>query len=98
MEWKYYADEAFRHKLANTLKPSQVKAEDYDCIYFAGGHGVVFDFVDNKEIHEIARKIYEKGGVVSSVCHGAVGLINLRLSNGDYLIKGKKVTAFSNAE
>ena len=74
-----------------------MKAEDYDLIYYSGGHGVIYDFPDNKEIQEIARKIYEKGGIVSSVCHGAVGLLNIKLTNGDYLIKGKNVTGFSNS-
>lgn len=49
-------------------------------------------------MQEIARHIYEKGGIVSSVCHGAVGLLNIKLSTGELLIKGKKLTAFSNNE
>jgi hypothetical protein len=57
-DWHYYADPTFRHKLGNTLNPSQVQAENYDVIYYAGGHGVVYDFVENKEIQEISRKIY----------------------------------------
>lgn len=48
IDWQYYSDPKFRQKLANTLKPSEVKAEDYKVIYYAGGHGTVFDFVDNK--------------------------------------------------
>lgn len=96
IDWQYYADPKFRHKLANTLKPSEIKADDYQVIYYAGGHGTVFDFVDNKELQEITKQIYEKGGIVSGVCHGPVGLLNIKLSNGDYLVKDKKVTAFSN--
>ena len=48
VDWEYYADPKFRSKLANTLKPSEVKPEDYFVIYYAGGHGTVFDFPDNK--------------------------------------------------
>ncbi len=48
IDWKWYSDPTFRKLLANTLKPSEVKAENYDAIYFSGGHGVVFDFPDNK--------------------------------------------------
>lgn len=98
VDWKWYADEGFRHRLGHTHKPSEINPEHYDLIYFAGGHGVVFDFPDNKELIEIARHIYEKGGVVSSVCHGVVGLLNIKLSTGDLLIKGKKITGFSNSE
>lgn len=98
VDWKYYADKDFREKLANAMKPGEIKAEDYDVIYFAGGHGVVWDFPDNAELQEISRKIYENGGIVSSVCHGAVGLFNIKLSDGSLLINEKTLTGFSNQE
>ena len=98
VDWKYYADENFRNKLANTMKPEEVQASDYDVVYYAGGHGVVWDFPDDKGLQNIARSIYENNGVVSSVCHGAVGLFNVTLSDGSLLIKGKTVTGFSNSE
>ncbi|WP_106917652.1 type 1 glutamine amidotransferase domain-containing protein [Chryseobacterium aurantiacum] len=98
VDWKYYADDIFRDKLANTLKPEDITPKDYGIIYYAGGHGVVWDFPDNKELQEIARSIYEDGGIVSSVCHGAVGLFNVKLSDGENLINGKTLTGFSNSE
>lgn len=99
VDWEYYANPTFRHKLANTHKPEEIIASQYSCIYYAGGHGVVFDFLENAKLQEISREIYEKNhGVVSSVCHGAVGLINIKLSDGEYLVKGKKLTGFSNNE
>lgn len=75
-----------------------VKDRDYDIIYFAGGHGAMWDLKDDKYLQKIASNVYEKGGIVSSVCHGAAALVDLKLKNGDYLIKNKKVAAFSNAE
>lgn len=98
IDWEYYHDKTFREKLANTKKPSEINAADYDVIYFAGGHGVIWDFPDNQQLQEISRKIYENGGVVSSVCHGAVGLLNIKLPDGKLLIEGKKLTGFSNEE
>ena len=80
------------------MKPEEVKPEDYSVIYYAGGHGTVFDFPDNVQLQKIAAQIYEHGGIVSAVCHGPVGLLNIKLSNGENLIKGKKVTGFSNEE
>jgi len=97
-EWKYYADEKFRFKLGHSLKPEEVKPENYSVIYFAGGHGTCFDFRDNPKLQEISRKIYENNGIVSSECHGAIGLLNIKLSDGKHLINGKKVTGFSNQE
>lgn len=79
------------------LLPARSAQPIYAAIYYAGGHGVVWDFPDNVELQAISRKIYEAGGIVSSVCHGAAGLLNIRLSDGALLIKGKRVTGFSNA-
>lgn len=98
VDWVWYRDKAFMNRLGNTLRPDQVKADDYVAIYFAGGHGVVWDFPDDAGLQALSRDIYEAGGYVTSVCHGAVGLLNIRLSNGALLIQGKKVTGFSNEE
>ncbi len=97
-DWEWYQNSDFMSRLGATLKPSQVNPNDYSVIYYAGGHGVVWDFPDNEELQAISRSIYESGGIVSSVCHGAVGLLNIKLSDGTLLIKGKEVTGFSNTE
>ena len=55
----------------------------------------MWDFLDNPELQEITKNIYENGGIVSSVCHGYCGVLNVRLSNGNYLIKDKKITGFA---
>lgn len=98
IDWEWYQDKDFMNRLGSTMKPSEVNPDDYAVIYYAGGHGVVWDFPDNEELQALSRRIYENGGIVSSVCHGAVGLLNIELSDGSLLIKGKEVTGFSNAE
>lgn len=98
IDWEWYQDKAFMNRLGTTLKASDIKPEDYVAIYFAGGHGVIWDFPDNKELQAASRTIYESGGYVASVCHGAVGLLNITLSNGTLLLKDKTVTGFSNEE
>ncbi|UZE32293.1 type 1 glutamine amidotransferase domain-containing protein [Pseudomonas sp. B21-059] len=97
-DWQWYQDSAFMSRLGATLKPEQVRSEDYLAIYYAGGHGVVWDFPDNPELQALSRDIYEQGGYVSSVCHGAAGLLNIKLGDGSLLIAGKQVTGFSNEE
>ncbi|VVP67105.1 Molecular chaperone Hsp31 and glyoxalase 3 [Pseudomonas fluorescens] len=97
-DWQWYQDKAFMNRLGATLKPDQVNPADYSVIYYAGGHGVVWDFPDNEALQALSRSIYESGGIVSSVCHGAVGLLNIKLSDGSLLIEGKEVTGFSNNE
>lgn len=92
---KKYEDEHFMAQLNNTLKLSDVKAKNYDAIYIVGGHGVMFDFPDDENLASLTAQFYETGKIVSSVCHGPSGLLNVKLSNDEYLVKGKNVTGFS---
>jgi putative intracellular protease/amidase len=81
--------------LENTLGPEQVDPADFDAIYFTGGHAVMWDFPDSAALQRITREIYEHGGVVSAVCHGYCGLLNVRLSDGELLVAGRRITGFS---
>lgn len=95
---QFWEDKTYRQKVENTMKPAEVDASKYAAIFYAGGHGAMWDFADNQEIAQIAKKIYENNGLVSAVCHGPAGLVNIKLSNGKYLVDGKKVNAFTNEE
>ncbi|MFJ3448664.1 type 1 glutamine amidotransferase domain-containing protein [Pseudomonas sichuanensis] len=98
LDWQWYDDKAFMKRLGATLSPGEVKAEQYSAIYYTGGHGVMWDFPDNQPLQDLARRIHERGGVVASVCHGAVGLLNVKLSDNTLLLRGRAVTGFSNIE
>ncbi|WP_091140701.1 type 1 glutamine amidotransferase domain-containing protein [Flavobacterium caeni] len=95
---KFWNDAQYRHKVEHTMKPSEVNPNDYAVIYYAGGHGAMWDFADNVELAQIAAKIYEANGIVGAVCHGPAGLVNIKLSNGKYLVDGKKINTFTNEE
>ena len=95
---KYSEDAAFQAKITHSLAPSQIHPDDYRIIYFAGGHGAMWDLTDNSELQEITKIIYENNGTVSAVCHGVCGLLNVKLSDGTLLIKDKYLTGFSNME
>lgn len=95
---EFWENKEYRKKLEHTMKPSDVNPADYVAIHYAGGHGTMWDFADNTELAAIAAKIYENNGVVSAVCHGPAGLVNIKLSNGKYLVDGKRVNAFTNEE
>lgn len=82
----------------NSLRPEQVDADRYDAIFFAGGHGTMWDLPDNEELAQITSRIYQRGGIVGAVCHGPAGLINVRLEDGDYLVDGKTIACFTNEE
>lgn len=94
-----YSSSDFQQRaLTNSLKPSEVHPEDYQAIYYTGGHGVMWDFPTNPELQDITRKIYQQGGFVTSVCHGIAGLLNVKDADDNYLIAGKKITGFTTAE
>ncbi|MEV0360817.1 type 1 glutamine amidotransferase domain-containing protein [Nocardia sp. NPDC050697] len=89
------ADPAKMDLLATTNSPEEIDSADFDAIYFTGGHAVMYDFPGSAGLQRITREIYERGGVVSSVCHGYCGLLDTRLSDGSYLIDGKHMTGFA---
>ena len=95
---KYSEDASFQAKITNSLIPSQIEAKDYRLIYFAGGHGAMWDFAENTDLQEIAKIIYENNGLVTAVSHGVCGLIYIKLSDGSLLLKDKYVTGYSNME
>ncbi|WP_266367723.1 type 1 glutamine amidotransferase domain-containing protein [Tellurirhabdus rosea] len=95
---KWYHNPEFRRKLDNSLKPDEVNPDDYQLIYFTGGHGTMWDFPENGKLQQITQRIYENGGMVAAVCHGVAGLLNVKLSDGSTLIDGRQITGFSNME
>ncbi|KFC20534.1 type 1 glutamine amidotransferase domain-containing protein [Chryseobacterium sp. FH1] len=95
---EFWENKEYRNKIGNSLKPDDVKPNSYLAIFYAGGHGAMWDFADNQKLSQLASDIYENGGVVAAVCHGPAGLVNIKLKNGKYLVDGKKINAFTNEE
>lgn len=95
---RYWNDPAFRAKLSATKKLSDLDPADYSAVFFSGGHGTMWDFPDDGDVQRFARELYEKGSPVGAVCHGPAALVNVKLSNGSYLVEGKEVSAFTDAE
>lgn len=85
-------------KIGNTSTPAQVRSSDYSAILFVGGHGTMWDFPDDQSLAHVAASIYEAGGVVGAVCHGPAAFVNLKLSDGRYLVNDKRVAAFTDDE
>lgn len=71
---------------------------DFSAVFFAGGHGTMWDFREDKDLQRFTATIYEDGGAVGAVCHGPAALIDVKLTDGTPLVKGKKVAGFTNAE
>jgi putative intracellular protease/amidase len=94
----YWNDPHFRYAIHNTRRLADVDLLKYSAIFFAGGHGTMWDFPNDPDISRTTRQFYESGGIVAAVCHGPAALVNVTLSDGSYLVDGKRVAAFTNAE
>jgi len=95
MHRKYIYDRDFMYALANTAKPEQIDASQYLAVHYVGGGNAMYQVAENKALQEISMQVYEQNqGIVSSVCHGTAGIVNLKLSNGEYLVSGKTISGY----
>ncbi|MEQ4575229.1 MAG: type 1 glutamine amidotransferase domain-containing protein [Gammaproteobacteria bacterium] len=94
----YWKDKSFRDALAHSLVLGELDPSRYSAVFFAGGHGTMWDFADSEAVQKTIRDIWEAGGIVSAVCHGPAALVNAKLSDGNYLVAGKKLAAFTDEE
>jgi putative intracellular protease/amidase len=91
-------DTEVRSKLAHTPSLDSINLDDYEAIYFPGGHGTMWDLPDSGNVQRAVRTMYENGKVVGAVCHGPAALVDVKLSDGSWLVDGKKVSAFTDEE
>ncbi|MFR9773765.1 type 1 glutamine amidotransferase domain-containing protein [Nocardia sp. SC052] len=98
LQRRFLTDTRVAAQLTNTPAPDAVDTSAYEAVLFAGGHGTMWDFPANPALARLAREVYERGGVVGAVCHGPAALVGATLSDGSYLVAGKKVAAFTNDE
>lgn len=94
---RFKSDPATQKVLANTVKLSEVKADDYDTIFYSGGHGPMWDLVDNETSIALIEAFYNSGKPVAAVCH-APAVFHKVTYQGRPLVKGKRVTGFTNTE
>lgn len=91
-------DPAESAALAGTRSFAEIDPAGYDVVFFAGGHGTMWDFPHDPGLARTAVGVYQGGGVVAAVCHGPAALVELRLADGSYLVEGKEVAGFTDAE
>jgi putative intracellular protease/amidase len=95
---RFDKDEPLKQKLAHTLKVSDVKASDYDAVFYPGGHGPLWDLAKDANSIALIEAFQQQGKPMALVCHAPCALLNVKLPNGDPLVKGKNVTGFSDTE
>ena len=94
---RFYKDEQLLEKLKHTQKLANIRPNDYDAVFYPGGHGPLWDLVEDENSITLIENFYSKNKPVGFVCHAPAALKNVKI-NGDYLVKGKKLTGFSNSE
>lgn len=96
-ERAFLDDARAANKLANTIPLAEVR-DNYDAIFLAGGHGVMWDLAGSDELAALLSRTYAAGGVVAAVCHGPAGLVKATKPDGSPLVAGLRVAGFSNEE
>ena len=95
---RFRKDKAAQSELANTKKLSDVSADDFDAVFYPGGHGPMWDMPDNKISIALIEAFVKADKPIGAVCHAPAALVNVRGKDGEYLVKSKHVTGFTNAE
>jgi putative intracellular protease/amidase len=94
---RFKEDEQAKKALSQTLKLADMKAEDFDTIFYPGGHGPMWDLAESQDSIKLLESFYNSGKVIALVCH-APGVLRHVKYKGEPLVKGKHVTGFTNSE
>jgi putative intracellular protease/amidase len=84
--------------MQKAVKLSTVDVSKYDAVFVPGGLAPMVDMPENELLKKVIKETYERNAVVGAVCHGPVSLLNVKLSNGTYLVNGKNITSFTDEE
>jgi len=95
---RFYEDSTLINKVAYSLKLSDIKQDDFDAVFYPGGHGPLWDLATDKDSIKLIESFYNHQKPIAFVCHAPAALVNVKAKNGEPLIKGKDLTSFSNTE
>lgn len=95
---RFRTDGAAQAELAHTKELTYISAADYDAVFYPGGHGPMWEMPDNRISISLLEDFIEADKPIAAVCHAPAALVNVRGKDGEYLVKGMRVTGFSNAE
>lgn len=95
---RFKQDTSARQTLANTAKLSTVKADEFDAVFYPGGHGPLWDLANDQDSIRLIETFERQGKVIGAVCHAPGVFKNVKGENGQSFVKGRKVTGFTNSE
>jgi putative intracellular protease/amidase len=84
--------------MQKAIKLSEVEVSVYDAVFIPGGLAPMVDMPENPLLKKVIKEAYERNAIIGAVCHGPVSLLNVKLSDGTFLVKGKNITAFTDEE
>ena len=95
---RFNKDKETQAILANTVKLEQVDHADFDAVFYPGGHGPLWDLAENETSIALIESFYNNNKVVAAVCHAPAVFKHTKTADGQFLVKDKKVTGFTNSE
>ena len=95
---RFRFDKVAQAELGKTKKLADVSAKDFDAVFYPGGHGPMWDMPDNATSIALIEAFVKANKPVAAVCHAPAAFVNVCGKDGEYLVKGKRVTGFTNAE
>ncbi|MDG1751072.1 MAG: type 1 glutamine amidotransferase domain-containing protein [Thalassotalea sp.] len=95
---RYESDIAAQANIATTVQLSSLNESEFDAVFYPGGHGPLWDLTDNTDSISLIESFLKAGKAVATVCHASAALLNVKQASGEFAIKGKAVTGFTNSE
>ncbi|HBH15350.1 MAG TPA: type 1 glutamine amidotransferase domain-containing protein [Leclercia adecarboxylata] len=95
---RFKADPAAQRELANTLKLDSVRQDDFDTVFYPGGHGPLWDLAESQTSIALIEAFNRAGKPIGFVCHAPGVLRHVKAASGEPLVKGRQVTGFTNGE
>ena len=95
---RFFKDMEAIDKVANSLKLSDLASDNFDAVFYPGGHGPMWDLATDKTSIQLIENFYNTQKPIAFVCHAPAALIHVKAENGQPLVEGKKVTGFSDSE
>jgi putative intracellular protease/amidase len=95
---RFEADDDAKSVLANSLKLADISVDDFDAVFYPGGHGPLWDLAEDRDSIALIEAMYSANKTVAAVCHAPAVLRHAKSADGSALVEGKSVTGFSNSE
>lgn len=95
---RFKADKSLQKILSETHLLSTISSDDYDAIFYPGGHGPLWDLTNDANSINLIEHFWNSKKPIGAVCHAPSVLLNVKDNAGNYLVKGKKITGFTNSE